>query len=259
METSADILQRMETISLEEMEGVKLLDRVEQKYVFHTARLPEVLSAIRPCYQVLEISGCRASEYETIYFDDTNFSLYKLHHSGRANRYKLRIRNYLNSQTSFYELKRKNNHKRTLKERICYDYTAAVALATDPFMKIKGMPVESMSEFSPVIRITFRRITLVSKTSPERVTIDTELKYQGGDQNVFPVPVCIAEIKQEKNSPSFLAAALHRMHVHPIRFSKYCYGVNLVYPEQKKNNFKPRNRSVEKIIQKHIHPNENHL
>lgn len=248
MKTVSDILARFASVSLQEIDGAKLLDRVEQKYVFHVTLLNAVLHGLEDGYKVLEISGRQVMEYETIYFDDEHFSLYYLHHFGRANRYKIRIRNYRDSQMAFYELKRKNNHKRTFKERIPCMLEAPDALSAGHFMSIKGMPLRSADQFRPVVNIRYRRITLVSKTGPERITIDTGLTYFAGESLPVEVPVCIAEVKKEGNQKSMMASALHRMHINPLKFSKYCYGINLLYPEQRKNNFKPRNRRIEKII-----------
>jgi len=248
LKAHTDILNRFAPVSLKEADRVKLQDRVEQKYVFHESLLREVLTGAGEGYDVLEIAGRRVMEYETIYFDDEHFSLYYQHHFGRANRFKIRIRSYRDTSTAYYEFKRKNNHRRTIKERIPCLLEAPDALSASHFTDISGVPLKSTEEFRPVVKIWYHRITLVSKTGSERITIDAGLTYISPENGIRELPVCIAEVKQERSGISLMVSALHRLHIHPLKFSKYCYGVNLMYPEQKKNNFIPRNRRIERII-----------
>ena len=45
-------------------------------------------------------------------------TLYHDHHNGKLNRYKVRRRRYIDTDTEFLEVKLKNNKKRTIKSRI---------------------------------------------------------------------------------------------------------------------------------------------
>ena len=105
-------------VSLEEMDQVKLMDRVETKFVFNLDSLPRLLSHMETGYRILEISGTRSHCYHTVYYDTPALELYHLHQRGRLNRYKIRFRKYCDSELSFFEIKFKNNKGRTIKKRI---------------------------------------------------------------------------------------------------------------------------------------------
>ena len=61
------MLDTFETITLEEMDRVKLMDRTDQKFNFNIAQLPELLNEVRDTYRVLEVAGTKMSHYETLY------------------------------------------------------------------------------------------------------------------------------------------------------------------------------------------------
>src|SRR5690348_13827055 len=112
------ILSEYHPISLKEMDDVKLMDRMDLKFVFSMNELPFILSEVKPYYRSLEASGTRISRYETLYYDTHDFELYNRHHSGKMNRYKVRSRKYVESDLHFFEVKYKNNRGRTIKTRI---------------------------------------------------------------------------------------------------------------------------------------------
>ena len=84
-------------ISLEEMDSVKLLNRIDTKYTFRPNNINEFLESLQSFYRILEINGNRINHYQTLYFDTPNYQLYLDHHNDRVNRYKLRFRKYIYS------------------------------------------------------------------------------------------------------------------------------------------------------------------
>jgi hypothetical protein len=104
-----DLLNGFEPITLAEMDGVKLMDRTDQKFIFHISKLPDLLRAVQQNYRALEVSGTRMSRYETLYFDTPEYTLFTQHHNGKTNRYKIRMRRYVESDLQFFEVKHKNN------------------------------------------------------------------------------------------------------------------------------------------------------
>jgi hypothetical protein len=109
---------QFESISLAEMENVKLMSRTDAKFVIPLGMLGAILEDLRPHYRLLEVNGHRFADYETLYFDTDTLQLYHDHQSGRLNRYKIRQRNYLQSNLIFTEVKFKNNKGRTVKTRV---------------------------------------------------------------------------------------------------------------------------------------------
>jgi hypothetical protein len=126
---TTDVLDTFAPISLADMDGVKLQDRVDTKYVFGEAELPEVLAAMLPHYRVLEVNGMRGTKYSSLYYDTADLQHYKDHHNGRTFRSKVRFREYLGADLVFLEVKRKTGRGRTDKKRIL---VPAIPLTLDP-------------------------------------------------------------------------------------------------------------------------------
>jgi len=107
--------------SREEMDHVKLLERIDTKFVIHGQQLQGFLAEMSAHYNVLMIGGQSLHPYETLYFDTPEYQLYMMHHNGKRHRFKLRCRKYVNSGISFFEVKTKTNSCRTVKKRLQID------------------------------------------------------------------------------------------------------------------------------------------
>ncbi len=112
------ILGAYASISLGEMSAVRLMNRTDTKFVTSYAKALSLLSATKDDYFVQEIDDKRIAEYYTVYFDTPQYDMFRCHACGKANRQKLRIRSYVDSNLSFLEVKTKNNHLRTKKCRM---------------------------------------------------------------------------------------------------------------------------------------------
>ena len=110
-----DILNTFAPISLEQMSGVKLMNRTDTKFVTNIEKLRQLLLLAQRDYYVQEIDGERNQEYDTTYFDTLAFDMYRQHQCGHTNRQKIRFRTYCISGLQFMEVKTKNNHGRTKK------------------------------------------------------------------------------------------------------------------------------------------------
>ena len=96
------------------MSGIRLMNRTDTKFVTNIATLRKLLKLAVWQYRAQEIEGKRQARYYTMYFDTPDMQMYTCHHSGHANRQKLRIRSYVDSGLNFLEVKTKNNHTRAL-------------------------------------------------------------------------------------------------------------------------------------------------
>ncbi len=242
-----EILNTLETISLSEMDNVKLMNRVDTKYIMHISKLPLLLKAIQPYYRVLEIDSNRLMTYKNNYFDTPDFKLYLAHHNGRVNRYKIRIREYVESQTVFTEIKFKDNKGKTRKKR-----TLTLKLSEDENNKfVKKHSPYYLSNLENKIDIQFQRFTLVNKTKNERATIDVNLNFKNGTNEHTLHKTVIVEIKQETyDSNSELIKVLKTLKVSQQRISKYCIGTALIDENIKKNNFKQKIANINKLEEK---------
>ncbi|MFN8355938.1 MAG: polyphosphate polymerase domain-containing protein [Spirosomataceae bacterium] len=240
-----------EPISLAEMDGVKLMNRTDAKYLIPTSHLPNILDALYPHYKILEVNGIRLADYETLYFDTPDLRLYHEHQSGRLNRYKIRQRNYVQSRLQFTEVKFKNNKGRTLKSRV----SQQLPLGEMTEERVKGFlnhqtPYRT-TELLPVLWVDYTRITLVSKTMPERLTLDLNLTFRQNSLFKQYPQVVIAEVKQETLRYSYFLEVMRQHNLREGSVSKYCLGMISLYGSIKKNRFKSKLNHFHKIIANH--------
>ena len=243
MNTPAQILQQFEPITLKEMEGVKLMNRTDTKFIFNIADYEKIMNEIREHYRVLEVEGQRISRYETLYYDTNNFTLYNEHHKGKLNRYKIRHRTYVESKIGFLEVKFKNNKGRTIKTRISkHDVPLAWEGESENFLS-SALPFPP-DKLVPVIWINYSRLTLVNKHSPERLTIDLGLEFVKDEKTQQLNKLVIAEVKQEKRQASPFMNVMKKYHIREGSISKYCMGIAFTCNNVKKNNFKSKLQTI---------------
>ena len=233
-------------ISLEEMDHVKLLNRIDTKFIIHEDRLTEYLSAISNQYSLLQIGGKSIHPYETLYFDTPDFHLYQMHHNGKRNRFKLRCRKYTNTGIAFFEVKSKTNQDRTVKNRI--QVANIPEMLDEPLNQyISEHTPGELQSYIPALRVYFDRLTLVNRQANERLTFDMNLRYKcNGDEKEI-LNIVIVEVKQEKYTLSPLRE-LMRVQRQPRNYmSKYCLGLTCLHKELKMNNFKHKINILNKL------------
>ncbi|MDY6229450.1 MAG: VTC domain-containing protein, partial [Prevotella sp.] len=103
------------------MKDVRLMNRIDTKFVTTRQRLLSLLEMAASDYYVQNVNEKLSSQYQTLYFDTPDFKMFYTHQAGYANRQKLRFRTYVDSNLSFLEVKTKNNHRRTKKKRMAVD------------------------------------------------------------------------------------------------------------------------------------------
>lgn len=244
-------------ISLAEMDGVKLMNRVDSKYLCDEQTLSAILAdAAAEGYSALSVGGLRIVPYNSVYFDTPGLRMFLDHHNRRLVRQKVRTRVYENSGETFLEIKRKNNHGRTKKKRIAIPQAELTDFSADiqATAYLERYSAFTAGELSPVLSTAFRRITLVNPARTERITIDTALvftNFRTGKKASLETAVII-ELKQDGHAGSQMKDILLRNRVKPVRISKYCIAVTLTDPSSKHNRFKVKVRAVEKLIQQKI-------
>lgn len=252
------ILATFDPISLSEMESVKLMNRIDTKYAVPLSALPAILEAAQNGYYAQEINGTRIATYDTMYYDTETLDMYIRHHDRQLVRQKIRVRQYVESDLTFLEIKRKNNKGRTKKKRIT---VPGFGITGDTFgdSKRERWSVEDFiaaksryrwSELSPHLSTRFHRITLVNKAKTERLTIDMDLVWENivsGESKTFPELVII-ELKRDGNMPSQMTQIMLSQRLKPLKISKYCIGTALTTPGLKKNRFKAKIRTIEKML-----------
>lgn len=236
----------MESISLEEMDSVKLMNRTDTKFTMNASMLPGILNECKYDYRVLEVKSFRTANYKTLYFDTAAINFFTDHHNERPSRYKVRIRNYMESGLFFLEIKHKKEG-RTIKSRIRIDgFETPLSASSEKFVnEVMG----SSQLLHPVLWNQFNRITLVNKTEKERLTIDHHVGFDSNKKQLFLDSLVIAEVKQERiNRNSKFIRLMRENCIRETGISKYCLGTVLTNPNAKYNNFKARILTLNKIM-----------
>jgi hypothetical protein len=230
------------------MSGVKLMNRIDTKFLTTLPVLEQLLDMAADEYYAQEIGGERNMLYDTTYFDTEGFDMYKEHQFGHVNRQKIRFRTYVSSNLQFMEVKTKNNHGRTKKKRI---EVTDMDLHDDAKREFLARTLRyDVNTLIPHMHNYFRRVTLVNKAKTERLTIDTSVQFnnvQTGDSRDMG-PLVIIELKRDGQVFSPVLDMLLRLRIHPHGFSKYCMGAAMTNGTLPVNRFKVKLRDVEKIL-----------
>jgi hypothetical protein len=239
MQHILSLLNNFAPTTLAEMEGVKLMDRTDTKYTFAITHLPKILNTLLDKYKVLWVENTSINRYETLYYDTPTLTLYHQHQAGKLNRYKVRHRTYVESKIGFLEVKFKNNKGRTFKTRIKENTTCTnFNTIHDEFLRRKTP--YCATDLVPVVWVNYSRITLVNKTSAERLTIDLNLEFKKENTVQLHPNLVIAEVKQDGKAYSPFIQLMQQLHLRQGSISKYCLAIARMYPSIKQNNFKPK-------------------
>ena len=157
LEHLTPLVSAMPPITLEEMSAIRLMNRPDTK----SGR-----------FYGQDTCGHRISPYSTTYWDEPeHHRMFRNHHCGHWPRTKVRVRTYLDTHDTFLEIKKKDNHGLTRKERVAVPSLEEVIdkQAGEEFLKsISGY---SFNEITPTLGNRFNRITLVNFDKTERLTI----------------------------------------------------------------------------------------
>lgn len=218
-----NILEQFKSISLEEMDDVRLMNRMDTKFVFSYQQLLDILPELANDYRILKVENNLTPGYRTIYYDTPEHELYVDHHRKKVDRYKVRYRKYLDSNIAFLEVKHKFKGRTDKKRIVVDDLMFRMPDEHAEFVRSAGVEQENLES---VLSNQFNRITLVGEDPIERLTLDINLEFGMEDHLEKLDNIVIAELKQEKasrNSPFY--SILKAKQIRPNRISKYCIGL----------------------------------
>ncbi|MBN1416417.1 MAG: polyphosphate polymerase domain-containing protein [Bacteroidales bacterium] len=237
-------VQHFKSISLEEMDKVALMNRVDRKFILSFTDLVKLMPSLQANYRILTINDRNVFTYKTDYFDTPGLAMFTEHHNGKLNRFKIRHREYIESKLEFLEIKFKNNKGKTLKKRV-----ESRHINTEPAHQlIKEHTPYNPSVLDRKVTTLFNRLTLVDNSLTSRITIDFNLKFVGEEQNIQLENLVIIEIKQEKQGTnSNIYYLLKEKSIRPCSVSKYCLGLTMMNNLPKSNIFKDTVRKINRI------------
>jgi hypothetical protein len=244
LQTVRSMLSEFGPISLDQMDAVKLMDRIDMKFILPFGQFIGILPQLAQNYKVLAIDSNRVFSYQTNYFDTPDLNMFYDHHNGRLTRFKVRHREYVESGISFLEVKYRSNKGRILKERIKYQ---------NPDDHSFSGFIEKHTPYNPgklecTVINRFNRFTLVDHELHERVTTDFNVSFTDRTKQISLNGLVIIEIKQAHSDKSSLVyQALKKNNVRPSSISKYCVGISLLHEKGKSNNFKHTLLQINKL------------
>ena len=244
----AELLTRLEPITLEEMSSIRLMNRTDTKFVTDKAHLVRLLELAQGKYYAQSGDGSKIANYMTTYWDTDGHRFYLDHHNGRSPRQKVRVRTYMDSDVTFLEVKTKNNHGRTKKKRVQVPDQQIVGEGGNEAFLQDHVRL-GIGDIHPTVRNQFHRITLVNYGKTERLTIDYDVQFHnmetGIDANVGPL--VIIELKRDGNVFSPVLEMLRTLRIQSSGFSKYCIGSVMTNQSLKQNLFKPKLVKLSKL------------
>jgi hypothetical protein len=248
LEEISPLVRSFEPITLAQMDAVKLMNRTDRKFVFHQNQLPAVLRAMQAHYRLLTVGPTSLCRYQTLYYDTPDHQLYGEHQAGHLNRYKIRYRNYLDTDAAFFEIKLKSNKGRTIKTRIAQTEQVGLRLLAESHQFVATTTPLDPDALLGVLWVDYQRMTFVHRHQPERLTIDLDLGFRHGPQQRAYPQLVVAEVKQERQQPSPFIDTMRALRLPPGGLSKFCLGMMSVFPDLKSNRFKTKLLRINKLL-----------
>lgn len=243
----SDLLDKLEPITLEQMESIRLMNRTDTKFVTNKEKLAELLELAQGKYYAQFNAGSKIASYKTTYWDTDDHHFYMEHHNGRAPRQKVRVRTYMDSGITFLEVKTKNNHGRTKKKRVSIPGQGQIEGERDFLQeRVHRTP----DDIHQTVQNNFHRITLVNYAKTERLTIDFDVQFHNYETGTDAETgqLVIIELKRDGNVFSPILDILRQLRIKPSGFSKYCIGSVMTNASLKKNLFKPKLVKISRLI-----------
>ncbi len=242
------MLNDLDRFPVEQMDDYALLRRVDTKFLYPAEKLGALIQSLGKCYGLLPAGEQPIASYQTLYFDTPSKAFFHQHRRGQRDRYKIRIRHYLERELSFLEVKRKTNHNVTIKVRRKRDFLDS-SINGDERSFLKDQTPCDPSRIVPQVWTNFYRITLVGLGIRERLTVDLGLAFEADRKEHRMHGLAVIEIKQPRfwaRSPAMLA--LRARGIRPSGMSKYCTAQATLFPGLRCNQFRPSLRNIRRMI-----------
>ena len=201
-------------------------------------------------YRAQVVNGKRICGYATTYFDvDGQHSMFRQHETGHKPRTKVRVRTYLESDLTFLEVKKKDNHGKTAKTRVSVPSLDAVEKQGAGADFVNQATRLNLMNLHAVVSNRFLRITLVNLDKTERLTIDFDIRFKCHvtEQESSMDNIVVIELKRDGRAPSPILPILRQLRIKPAGFSKYCIGASVTGAQPRINRFKKRLVKIRKV------------
>ena len=232
-------LHRLPTVDLARLEVIAPLQtRRDRKYLVPLADAIRLVELLPDDTRVLAIGAARSFRYASVYLDTPELTSYLAAARGRPDRWKVRVRSYLDTGASVVEVKRRDRRGRTVKVRRAQPAALGPNLDDGGRAFVAGCAGigEQAAGLRPVLRTGYRRSTMLLPEG-DRLTIDVGLctsTIEG--PRVALGGVAIIETKSQ-GAPCAADHALWRLGHRPVRVSKYCTSLAVLRPDLPSNRW----------------------
>lgn len=174
-------LKNFKSITLNQLNATaSFLKRIDRKFLLNSKQFSTILDELKNNFNVLEIDGKKVFNYDNVYMDTADYLFYNQHQNKLESRTKVRTRYYVDSNIAFFEYKQKNAW---VTNKYRYEFPSSehgfMTRGKKRFFDWVWQSVygwEKAPDISPAIKTTYKRITMVSKSWDERLTIDFDIK-----------------------------------------------------------------------------------
>jgi len=176
-------LSGFSAINLTELNATaSYLKRIDRKFLLTEKQFLEILSDLSTDFKALEIDGKRVFLYDNVYMDTEEYLFYNQHQNKVPSRTKIRTRHYTDAgDLAFFEYKQKENG---VTKKFRYQFPAeehgTMTKGKKRFFEgvFQSMYNEKAPDISPAMQTKYNRLTLVSNTGKERLTIDFNISVK---------------------------------------------------------------------------------
>ncbi|MFP5415410.1 MAG: polyphosphate polymerase domain-containing protein [Actinomycetes bacterium] len=217
-----------------------LLTRVDRKYLLTQPQADAVLDQLPRGTRALVVAGERTPTYDSTYLDTPGLDSYRDAAHRRRRRWKVRTRTYVDSATSFLEVKTRRGSA-TVKERLPWRDGADLGVLGRDFIEASlasvGIALDAGALF-PSLHTRYRRATLLLPGTPSRATLDFGLAWSDavGSAHASWSDRVVLETKSGSGA-SALDRILWRLGHRPCPLSKYAVGLALLDPALPRNRW----------------------
>lgn len=237
----AGVMRDRSPISLREVDATAALQRrVDRTYLVTAGQLHRLAAEMGSYFRALEIDRERVMRYDSVYFDTNDLDLFRAHRQGRRRRFKVRVRTYVDSGTSFVEVKTKSGRGETVKHRIPHppEWRTALDDRATAFVRkvIREQYDLEVQTLVPALESRYRRATLVDPVAGERLTCDVELQWSGPDGRQIHGPDLVL-LESKTTNRGRVDDVLASWGIRPLSMSKYALGTALLRPHLAANKW----------------------
>lgn len=176
-------LSGFSSINLTELNATaSYLKRIDRKFLLTEKEFLNILSDLSEDFRALEIDGKRTFLYDNVYMDTEDYLFYNQHQNKVPSRTKIRTRHYTDAgDLAFFEYKQKEGG---VTKKFRYQFPASehgtMTKGKKRFFEgvFQSMYNEKAPDISPAMRTKYNRLTLVSNTWEERLTIDFNISVK---------------------------------------------------------------------------------